>query len=714
MAERKSRITDVDKFLSDSRQEYSDDRARDATDREEAQFIHAFTNSTDKSLGQWDEETLAGRRAEKRPIVQANKLPVYVAHVVNAGRQNKPAIKISKGDKGQQETAEMLQSRIREIEYACDADIAYDTARDQQVSSGRAAIRVTTEYIPGTLDEATGKPKQRQIVERIEDQFSVTWGPGRKYDRSDAKRCWVESLITKPQHKQDYGEDSLLNRTDFAGEGADLSEWVGQGDSGDMVRIVEKFVKYEDGEVWRYVIDGAQILKETQAISDDIDIVPLWGREDFVDGVQRRYALTCNSIHLSRLANLYLSNIAEKLAMDPKTPYEAPIGSIPEQLLKDWADAGIIPKGVLLYNQWDANGKELNPPKRNVVEPAIQALSLGYQQCVEGIKASMGIFDASIGQRSNETSGIAQRERKKEGDITNFHFADNEERTRKAVGRILLKRIAIVDKGATSMTVRHEDGKTTDQVPIGTPYQHKSGRMITHVLGDAEYGVTVSSELSYGAAREEMHEKDVALIAADPELMWVIGDEMFATDDYPGADARAARMKRAINMKTPGLIEETNEPQAIPPAVQQQMQAMQTKLQQTEAFAQKLHEEIATKQPELDLKLKMHADELAFKREELAEKSRVELAKLGITSDIARLEAEIEALKHQAGLESDARAQAADHAHAAAAQTADQEHATGMQQGAQDHAAEQAGADRDAAAEQAAQDAAAAETVPTE
>lgn len=707
-----SRIKDVDEFLRLSREEYADDLSRDAIDREEARFIHAFTNSTDTSLGQWEETALKGRKAEMRPIIQANKLPVYVAHVGNAGRQNKPAIKISTGDKGLPETSEMLQSRIREIEYDCDADIAYDTARDQQVSSGRAALRVTTEIIPGKF-YPNGEPRQRQIIERIEDQFSVVWGPGRKYDRSDCDRVWVVTLITKDEHIRRFGKESVLNKTDFA-RNDDNAQWVGVGKNSEMMQIAEKFQKHytteTEYEVCRYVMDGAQILQEADAITADFDIVPMWGREAFVDGVQRRYALTCNSIHWQRLANLYLSNIAEKLAMDPKTPYEAPIGSIPANIIEDWANAGVMPKGVLFYNQYEpgGSGRPLDKPSRNVVEPAIQALSLGYQQCVEGIKASMGIFDASIGQRSNETSGIAQRERKKEGDITNFHFADNEARTRKRVGQILLKRISLIDKPGTSITIRHEDGKKTEQVPIGTEYRHKTGKMITHVLTDGDYGVTVSSELSYGAAREEMHEKDAAMITAAPELLFVIGDELMRTDDYPGAEARADRMERYINMKTPGLIPPKDNAQPVPPEVQQKLVAMGQELQKTHAFAQSLHEQLQTKMPEIQSKERMQSEELAFKREQLAEQSRVELARLGIGADIARLELEIEALKHQAGLEAGAQGDAAQRAHEAAAQGADrdaaresqessQTHAADLQQGAQDHAAQQSDAEREAA-----------------
>lgn len=709
-----SRVTDVEEFLRKSREEYTSDLERDRVDREEAEDDNSFANSTDLSKSQWKTEVKLARESVGRPVLQANKIPIYIQHVVNAGRQNKPAIKIGIGDGGVKETAEYFQSRIRHIEYECDADIAYDTARDHQVSSGRGSLRITTEYIKGT-------ERQRACIEPIENQFSVTWGPHRKYDCSDAKRCWVVTRISKDQHRLEYGEDSLLNRTDFARE-SDWSDWVGVGERGDMVQIAEKFVVEEDGSVCRYVINGAEILKEGDWITDDIPIVPQWGRTATVQGLVRHFSLHNNAKDLQRLVNLYVSNIAENIAKQPKNRYKAAIGQIPANLEEDWS--GNAPKGILYYTRFDGQGRDLGIPATENSEPPIQALSLGLQQSIEGIKAAMGIYDASLGQRSNETTGIAIERRKKEGEITNFHFPDNEARTRKRVGQILLKIIPLLDKPGSQYPVRHEDGKT-ELVPIGSEYEHpKTKARIKHVLTDGDYGVTVSTGPSYDSQREEQHENDAAMVQAAPELMWVIGDKLMGNSDAPDAEDRADRMKRAINMKTPGLIEDDDQQQQpIPPQVQQQLVAMDQKLKTTEAFAQSMHEKIANKQYELDNALRLkhmdiqskqseHAEDLAFKREELAEKSRVELAKLGLQADITRLESEIEVLKHEAGMAADKENAILSQTHEAGQAEADRQHQAEQATQAQDataaqadagraHEAQQSDADRQAAADAA-------------
>ena len=43
----------------------------------------------------------------------------------------------------------------------------------------------------------------------------------------------------------------------------------------------------------------------------------------------------------------------------------------------------------------------------------------------DDMKSIIGIYDASLGARSNETSGRAIMARQREGDVSTFHFIDN-------------------------------------------------------------------------------------------------------------------------------------------------------------------------------------------------------------------------------------------------------------------------------------------------
>lgn len=725
---------DTTEFLELARERYDYGRIADKSDREAAEADNRFANADNVNLDQWTE--LAKNLRKKRPVLQWNRVHVSIQQVVNDGRQNKPSIQISPGDDGTAETAEYIRARIRHIEYESNADTAKDTARDQQVTTGRGFDRVYTEKIPGSLNP-DGTAKQRICIERIENQFSVVLDPGgMKYDRSDGDWAFIVSQISRDKHKRDYGKKSLVNRLDFADAQKLAPEWIGVGDKGESIQIAEYFVKEyracelllltsakvpvwsddltpeqlatfernghivarrmdQRAKVMQYVINGAEILSETEWLGSTIPIIPFWGREATVDGMRRTFSLTRAAIFPQQMLNTAVSNLAEMVGQMPKAPWMVALGSIPAGQEQAYANINNSPLAYLLYNSWDdVNNRPLPPPSRINSEPPIQALVELIQQCIDAIKAAMGIYDASMGAKSNETSGIAIERRRKQSNITNYHFADNEARSNKYLGEILVEILPKVDKAGSTNPIRTEDGKT-HLVPIGVEHADwKTGESCTHDLMSGQYGITVSQGPSYESARQEQYDRDAALVQADPELMWVIGDQMFASDDSAGSQDRAERMKRAISMKTPGLIQEKGQQGPDPQAMQQQLQAMQQKLQTTEAFAQSLHQQIETKSAELDME-KYKVDEQEKTKRDIAvstidqKKAIVYLTEqLGtINARFDRLhEAHLQAQQHQHEADQAAQSQQA----AADQQTQAQAASAESQAGAQQHATEMA------------------------
>jgi len=752
-----SRVTDESKWIEDSRQQFHDDSELDRIDREEAEADNIFANASDASLAQWTPEARAWRERDDvlLPVLQLNRIPVYLQHVTNAGRMNRPSIKITPGDGGTEETAEMLQARIRQIEYESDAPTAYDTMRDQQVASGRAFGRITTEEnkgpTGGTVTDAiqsafaakliqainrtslpppivsgltqmigsfvrkiTPARKNRQVprIERIEDQFTVIFGPHRKYDSSDADRVWVTRWMSKDEYIRDFGEEAYKrhqNFTDFQYR----AEWVGINERSELLQIAEKWEKHFSGPVGskectavtQYIFDGTQILKEVEFVLAELPIVPLWGREAVVAGVVRHYSLHNNGKSAQRLINLYVSNTAFHIAKQGKQKWLAEFGSIPSNM--EDAYAANSPKSILYYLGFDPETmRPLAPPKEGGNEPQIEALAMGLQQAIELLKASMGIYDASLGQRSNETSGVAINRRKVEGEVTNYHFPGNEERTRKRIGTLLLQMIWRLDKGATSVTIRHANGDT-EQVPLGTPYKHRrTGKIITHVLGDeADYGVEVESGPSYANAREQAEEAQQALIGAAPELLFTeVGVNWIRNSGRPGADEDADALARYINMKTPGLIPDKDGPQ-IPPQVQAQMQGLQKQLQAATGFAQQLHQQIQTKQVEqqgkLDIEKEQSAVKLEITRMQEETKRIIALATLNQEQALQKLDKELDITQDKVDRTHELHMQLQQQGHDAAQAEAQRQAAAAGQLAGQAHESQESEAAREAAAEQA-------------
>lgn len=715
-------LRNTEDFLRLARERYELGRDADKADREIAEDDNRFAHADDKDLGQWDKKAKAARK--KRPVRQWNRIPTYIAQIANDGRQNKPSIKITRGDEeATAHTAEFLTARIRQIEYESNADTAKDTARDQQITSGRGSLRVTTEWIPGTQ-------RQRILIEKIDNQFSVIWDPAsRKYDRSDADWCFVISTISKDAHLRKFGAESLVAHMDFAHIDNELRSWVGIGKDGEDVQLAEYWHKeWKDqvvpaadnqpqrtekvATVIQSFIDGAQIHDETTWLGSTIPVVPLWGHEAVVDGVRRTVGLIRNAKEPQRGLNFALSNLDEQLGQQSKTPWLVPVGGIPANMESDWANVHVTPLGYLYYNAKDTAGQPLPPPMRNQWEPPIQALVEACNMCIDGIKSAMGIFDASLGAQSNETAGIAIQRRQKQTQVSNFHFPDNEARSNKYLGQILVELIPKLDRPGHTVPIRTVDGKT-HLVPIGQEHEDwKTGEMVCHDLLSGQYGVTVSSGPSYSTQRQEGYDRDAALIQAQPELIWVIGDQLFSNDDTPGAEERADRMKRAIQMKSPGLIEDKKQQGPDPQQVQQQMAQMQQKLQTTEAFAQSLHEQIQTKQRELQTQLKLKQMDLDFQYAKLQKDDENKKLDIASKESIEQLQHDIAILMDERAKNHEMAVQQSQQQHAMQTQQLDQAHqvdqqaqaqqaAADQQQAAQQHQATQSDADRQAAAEAA-------------
>ena len=84
------------------------------------------------------------------------------------------------------------------------------------------------------------------------------------------------------------------------------------------------------------------------------------------------------------------------------------------------------------------------------------------------MKSIMGLFDASLGAKSNETSGRAILARQREGDVSTFNFIDNLSRAIRHAGRVMVDLIPHVYNTERIIRTIKEDG-TNRKVPINQP-----------------------------------------------------------------------------------------------------------------------------------------------------------------------------------------------------------------------------------------------------
>lgn len=623
---------------------------------------------------QWKPEAIRQRAQANRPALTMNRLSVFTQQIINESRDREPALKITAADAPDEETqqvyrdtAEAIQQIIRQIEYESDANVAYDQTAEQQVISGRAYLRLKTEYERGSF-------RQKLCIKAIPNQFSVWFDPNAKeYDRSDALYCFVVEEMSRAEYKRRFPKQYETLREWESSPDTSLADWIGRGEQG-AVRIAEywvvdykkrKLYLLPDGSVTaerdakqfavaereeeypvvtQYLIDGAQVIEKRPWLGSRIPIFPVFGKEIIVRGKRRTFSLIRPAKDPQTLVNVYASGIAEQIAAVPKMPYLVAEGQLAGRE-SEWQQASIVPKAFLQYKRF-VNDIDMGVPQRETYEPPIQALSLGMAQAIDSIKATLGIFDASLGNESNEKSGVAIKARQAQTNIANFHFIDNQARSRKALGESILELLPIIYEDRQTLTGRTQDGKSIVYRLDGPTEDPETGRRLTVDLQRFKGQVTVSTGPSYTSQRQEALSVYSEVMRSDPNFFEYARDLFWKNVDAPGAERIAERAEKLL----PPQLQRQQE---IPPQAQQAMAQME---QQVQALVQTV-EGLSEENEALKSKESIERERLQFEREKLIAQTRLEEMKLGSVEAIAQLKTELDWIKSQVQ-RSDAQAQA--------------------------------------------------------
>jgi len=254
----------------------------------------------------------------------------------------------------------------------------------------------------------------------------------------------------------------------------------------------------------------------------------------------------------------------------------------------------------------------------------------------DDIKSETGQYDASLGQKSNETSGRAIMARQREGDTATFHYVDNLARAVRHVGRIVLDMIPkVLDTKRIARIIGEDDEQQNATLDPQNPealteYEDEEGamkRIFNPSVGT--YDVYTSTGPSFTTRRMEAVEAMTQMTQANPQLWQVIGDLLVKNMDWPGADDMAKRLKLTLLPQVQESIagEEGGKPQ-VPPQMQQAMQQMG---QQVEALTQELEASV-DKIEELSSEQEWKLKELTVKAYE-AETKRITALGTGMTSE---------------------------------------------------------------------------------
>ena len=607
MATMRHRLEMAQSAYSDSREDELDD-------------LRFMAGSPDNQW-QWPADVLAtrgsvqGQTINARPCLTINKLPQHVRQVTNEQRQNRPSGKvIPADDNADVQVAEIMNGVVRHIEYMSDADVAYDTACDNQVTYGEGYIRLLTEYCNDeTFD-------QDIRIGRVRNSFSVYMDPTIQDPcGADAQWCFVTEDILKTEYERMFPDATPISTLYNQGVGDQgLSSWLQE----DTIRIAEYFYcEYEKATLHLYMdgqtaftktpkdkmlmaqlgapirtrqvdrkkvmwmkTNGFDVLEEREWPGKWIPVVRVIGNEWEVDGRLHISGLVRNAKDAQRMYNYWTSQEAEMLALAPKAPFIGYGGQF-EGYEQQWKTANTTNWPYLEVNPdvTDGAGNTLPLPQRAPPPLPQTGLIQAKMGAADDIKGTTGQYDASLGMQGNERSAKAITAREKQGDVGTYHYVDNLARAVRHITRQIVDLIPKIYDTQRIARIIGVDGEVDmvkmnpmQQEPVKEIKDPVTGATIEKIYNPSVgiYDVMVTTGPGYMTKRQEALDAMSQILQGNPQLWTVAGDLFIKNMDWPGAQEMAARFKKILDPKV--LADGDQTPEMA--AAQQQIEAMTQEL----------------------------------------------------------------------------------------------------------------------------------------
>jgi hypothetical protein len=577
---------------------------------------------------QWDKALKARRK--NRPTYEFPKLKGQVRQIINEMRQSRPQGKVRGTEESDAGLAEIMEGLCRNIESLSNADQTYDIAFEKSVKGGFGAFRICTDYLNDDDFE------QDIRIKPIRNPFTVKFDPAAvEIDRRDGLFCFVEELIPKSEFERKYPK---ANVTDFETD-RDIQPWR----DAKQIRIAEYWYKTPMiRQLWA-LSSGAEVFSDEAGLTEEelnsvgvtvtqrrdvdshkvymrltngsewltepyefpckyIPIIPVWGNIENIDGQDYWSGAVRDGKDGQRLHNAHRTALVEAVAKAPKAPFVL----TPEQIASYepmWKAANAEDFPYLLYN--DAGGK--GPPQRTEQAQVPEALIQLAQMDNDDMKAATGMFDPSLGNRSNVTSGVALNSQKQQGQTSTFNYIDNLGYAIHFSYEILVDMIPRVYDTPRVVRILGVDGGEKWKQLYQTVVDPQTGEQhVINDIGKGKYDVSITVGPSFATQRMEaaasFTEMAGQIGSSAPQIGLLLAYEVIKNRDVPGSEEVISAMRKGLvaqGLLPPKDGEPPPQPQPPDPRIQADLEYKQAQAQKMQADAmlqadkQKTEQEIA-------------------------------------------------------------------------------------------------------------------------
>lgn len=589
---------------------FDKDNRREAV--EDMRFVAGF---------QWSDS--ARQERQGRPLITINRSGQFIRQVSNPIRQNMPTIKVEPDGDDQSDMAEIANGMFRRILYNSSASHVFANAVEHMVACGIGWWRIGTDYMSEDSFD------QEIMIKRIFNPLTVYPDPSSlEPDRSDMEWCIVSETWPTESFKKKWPGKAASN-IDAPNNGS-AQQAISWG-SADSVRVAEYWRRIPVQKTMAQLTNGdvvdmdllqkvapqyAETIKPHIANSRSvtsskvqmtlvsgeeqldepydcpckwIPIVPVIGNEIPLEQGTYRHGLIRFQREPQQLHNYFMSLAAESLGQQPRSPYIVTAKMI-QNYKTVWDNMNRVPTP---YLPWTPDPEAAGAAPQRIAPPPLPAGMIQMAQMLsDDMKATTGIYDAALGNQSNETSGVAINQRVQQGDQATFHYVDNLEHGLEHTGRIILDMMPKVYDNERTMRLKGEGASKEKTITINKPMMAIDGQTMVHNdMNQMSFNsVRVILGQNFASRKAQTSQTLVGLLQAMPQIGMVAGDIIAKNLDIDEAEELAERLH--VLLPPPVLAMEQAEenggqPGQPPPSPQPSPEEMAAQ-QQQEAHQQQM------------------------------------------------------------------------------------------------------------------------------
>lgn len=582
-------------LLKDSQTMYCE--ALDASRRQRQQIQEDLEFSDPSDPQQWDQTEKQARMTDPggaRPCLVMDQTEQYVANVAGQVEQRPPALHaIPVGGGADKKVAEQLDGFYRHIEHSSRAQQHYAIALTAAARAGVGYLMVLPEYVDRALNW------QEPRITSEGDPLRVVFDPwSKELDGSDAEMGWHLAPMSYSAFEREFGKKSpKISFGDREGKTCDERESIITAVQWRVVTETKNIIvatlngdeasytedefheARQNGQPLVYVrnyrdkrrvvkwarLSGAEVLTEEAVYpADGIGIVPVYGYVGWKDGRLSYCGIPRRAREPQRAYNYHMSEMRAYITQAPKSPLLVPMSALKDQTIKNLYDlASVQNRAYLPYNDWDAeNGRVIAPPTRLSPSVDLRNHIEGAMQARQDIQAALGMYQASLGAPSNETSGIAIESRKQQGEAATAHFPSHLAASLGTVGKLCMQmiprlidtkrqvRIIGIDNTASATVIDPSQAQAMVETPQGVSINPNVGK----------YDVRIVVGASFSTQRQQAQEAYTEMMRANPQMMPAIAPLWAQTLDVPHAD----KLAQVLTAVAPDAVKAILQPDTQP------------------------------------------------------------------------------------------------------------------------------------------------------